>query len=140
MSAFRGDGREEWVGRCATHTEVAASFTCPRCGDHGCPSCERRVVEGAQPICPECWRRREARAGELKKDDAGHLPLWSVGLGVVALVPFLWPLQLGAVLTGMTALRRLEDGSPRRGLAYVGIGLGLLGGLGTCLTLVAVTS
>lgn len=140
MSAFRGDGRGEWTGRCAQHPDIAASFTCPRCGDHGCESCARQAIEGATPLCPTCYRRRQERVQTLKKDDGSQLPLWSIGLGVLALVPLLWPFQLGAVLLGVTALRRLDEGAPRRSLAWVGIALGILGAFGTCLTFGLVTS
>jgi hypothetical protein len=128
------------LGVCAIHPDRSAAFTCARCGDHGCESCAFRVVPTAQPICAECRRRRETRVATLAKDDGSNLCKYALGLGVVALVPMLWPAQLGSIVLALVALHRTELGNPSRVYAVIGGVLGALGLLGTVLAFVYISS
>jgi hypothetical protein len=89
------------------------------------------VVPTAAPICASCWRRREERVGELQKDDGSFVCVAALVFGVVALVPILWPAQIGALILAVVGFRRAAPGSRQRVYAVLGGALALLGGLGT---------
>lgn len=124
------------TGACALHPEREAVFTCPRCGDNGCAECERRVVPTATPICPGCWSRREARVEKLQKDDGSVVCGAALAFGVLALIPLLWPAQLGALILAVVGFRRSAPGSRQRVYATIGGALAILGGIGTVVALV----
>jgi hypothetical protein len=65
------------------------------------------------------------------------LSLAALGVGIAALVPCLWPLQIGGVILGTIAIIRSRKNGDRRGLAFAmaGVALSLLGGLGSVLLL-----
>lgn len=115
------------AGVCAEHSDRAATFTCARCGDNGCDECARRVVPTAAPICAACWRRREERVTKLAKDDGSTVCWAALGFGVLALIPCIWPAQLGAVILGGVGVYRSEPGTRPRMMAWIGGALGLLG-------------
>lgn len=122
------------TGMCALHPEREAAFTCARCGDYGCAECARRPVPTAAPICATCWQRREERVAKLAKDDGSLVCAFALGLGVLALVPLIWPAQLGALILGAVGLRRAPAGTKHRTFALIGMALGVLGFLGTLAT------
>lgn len=123
----------ELDGVCPAHPSRAATFTCARCGDFGCDECANRVVPTAQPICPTCWSRRAQRVEKMTRDDGSYAAMAALGLGVIALVPFLVALQLAAIIVGWIALSRLKDNPSRRTMAIAGIVLGAAGLAGTFL-------
>lgn len=114
---------------CAEHPEAAATAVCPRCGTFVCRACERRTRPEAVPMCPECWDRRVKVVDEREGRRAMWLPNTVLGLGVAALIPCIWPLQVGAVVVGLWALSRLGPDSPpsARTRIWIGMGLGALG-------------
>lgn len=122
------------AGVCALHPDRAAAFTCARCGDNGCEACARRAVPTAAPLCEACWRRREERVSALAKDDGTAVGWYALGFGVFALVPLMWPAQLGAVVLAVVAARRSAPGTRPRTLAWIGGALGVLGMIGTALS------
>ncbi len=128
------------AGVCAAHPDRAASFTCARCGDNGCDECARRVVPTAAPLCASCWRLREQRVETLAKDDGSALCWAAFGLGFLALVPLVWPAQLGAVLLAFFGLRRSRPGMRARPFAWIGGALGLVGAMGTMIALGALVA
>lgn len=127
MTATRIDGL------CAAHPEVPAAFVCPRCGDFGCEACAHRVVAGAEPLCPACWKLRAAHAEELERGDRRHLSHVALGLGILALVPCIWPIQLAAPIVAAVAWRRAHARGDAKGvtMAAVGLALSVLGVAGT---------
>ena len=46
---------------CPNHPEVAATWTCGRCGNFMCVACERRTRPEATPMCPACWEMRQRK-------------------------------------------------------------------------------
>ena len=108
-------------GHCAEHPDVPATFECPRCGDYGCRDCERRVTPAAMPICASCWSQREKESAVVEAKQRLYFPKVALWIGLGALVPCVWPLQVGGIILGIVALAR-AGGDPR-GQAYAAIGL-----------------
>lgn len=73
------------------------------------------------PICASCWSQREKVAEVVEAKQRLHLPKVALYVGLAALIPCLWPLQVGGIVLGIVALAR-SAGDPR-GQAYATIGL-----------------
>jgi len=93
-----------------------------------CTGCERRVRPEALPMCPACWELRSRTVEALVKSPA-RLPLVGLVLGLLALWPGCWAMQVGAGVVNGVALYR-SRGEPWRarwreglGLAFAGLGL-----------------
>ena len=114
-------------GACAQHAGVPATFTCPRCGAFGCEDCERRTRPNAHAMCPDCWERRSEIAEKNTRTNEMMLPNVALGLGVLALVPLIWPAGVGALIVSSVALNRLEAPHPGRKRATIGLALGAVG-------------
>lgn len=85
--------------RCARHPDLAASFTCPRCGSFACVDCERRATLDAAPVCPACWSvSRQATAAP-----SGALQTAGLVVGVLSLFPCC-PLALASLVLNLVAL------------------------------------
>ena len=117
-------------GTCARHPDRKARVICARCGDFACRECAQRVTPTAKPICAECWDKRRARTEKLSLGESTSFAKVALGIGIAALVPCLWPLQLGGVVVALVALRRTQD--PRaRALAWTGLALSVAGLVGS---------
>jgi hypothetical protein len=123
-------------GACAWHPGVPAAFTCPRCGAFGCGDCAMRTRPDARAICPDCWERRGAVVARNDEKRQMALANTALGLGILALVPFVWPAGVGAILVSSLALSRLDEGHPGRARAVVGLVLGPVGLLVSVLSFV----
>ena len=116
---------------CAGHPEVAASWTCGRCGSFMCPDCERRVRPEAVPMCPACWELRSRTVQpQPQKDSSKTLLNVGLGLGVVALIPGCVAIQLGSAVVNIIALVRAKEPPARDlrwrsilGLCFTGLGV-----------------
>lgn len=109
------------MSHCVHHTDVEATFTCKRCGDYRCWDCFRPI--GDRDLCVRCYGL------ELADTAASYWSISAALLGFFGLgcTPLGWiAIPLG--ITGLTlALRSGKKAG--RGLACVGIGLGLIGTL-----------
>lgn len=105
--------------RCASHPDVAATWTCRRCGGFMCQACERRVRPDALPLCPSCW---EFRAKNLEPPKpSNNLGTAGLVLGFISLLPLI-PIQIASVVVNAIALGK---GAGRR--AAVGLALTIVG-------------
>lgn len=120
-------------GACALHAGVAAKFTCPRCGAFGCGECERRARPDAHPMCPECWARRTEAVASNTKTSEMMLPNATLALGILSLVPLVWPAWIGVFIVGSVALARLPAGHPGRARAALGMAIAPAGVITTAI-------
>lgn len=112
--------------RCATHPDVPAAFTCPRCGTFACGPCGVHLVEekygATQRVCVRC---RDVVAQALR--DAAERP--STRAGVVfwlALALGMTPLGMAVWVFAAIELRAIRQGrAPRAGRAWVWAGVAL---------------
>jgi hypothetical protein len=112
---------------CAKHPELAASFTCPRCGSFGCVDCERRSAMEAPPICPSCW----ARQGAAPPPSSGRTVLPTVGLvlGVASIIPCC-PIAIVSLIVNAIAIVLAKEPAARavRWRAVLGLVLSIVFG------------
>lgn len=80
-------------------------------------------------MCPACWDRRVKVVDEREGRRVMFLPNTVLGVGVAALIPCIWPLQVGAVVLGVWALTRIAPDAPpsARTRIWVGMALGAVG-------------
>lgn len=74
-------------------------------------------------MCPECWDRREQVAAPARTRARLQQPNLVLGLGVAALIPCFWPMQLGSIVVGVYALSKLPDDAPEKAKRNIVIGI-----------------
>lgn len=94
--------------RCAGHPEVAAAWTCHRCGSFLCTACERRVRPDAVPMCPSCWELRAQKVPALTAPSGTRLQTTGLVLGALSVLP-IWPLILGSLITNIVAIVKAKE-------------------------------
>ncbi len=114
--------------RCAHHIEVQAAWTCRRCGAFFCTECERRTRAEALPMCPKCWDLRSERVEKPGQENSQRLRIAGLILGVVALIPGCWIVQIAAIIVNILGIvRGRKRQIPREALNIAGLVLGILG-------------
>ncbi|MHB8879630.1 MAG: hypothetical protein ACYC8T_38565 [Myxococcaceae bacterium] len=88
---------------CPNHPEVAATWSCGRCGSFMCVQCERRTRPDATPMCPACWELRAKKVLPQKAESGTRLQTAGLVLGCISLLP-IWFIQLVSLVVNIIAI------------------------------------
>jgi hypothetical protein len=117
---------------CPNHPDVAATWTCGRCGSFMCVSCERRTRPEATPMCPACWEMRQRKVPPQEVQSGTRMQTVGLVLGCISLFP-IWFLQLLSLVINIVAIVKAKEPPARdvRWRPIVGLVLTVLGLVGT---------
>lgn len=109
--------------QCPQHGVVEQAWPCPRCGTFLCEGCAHRTRPDAAAMCGGCWALRATHVETLKPRTL-NLSSGIVICGVLSVIPFMLPVQVGTLIASGVLLYRREIPAREPLLA---LGLALLG-------------